>query len=41
MFISYLNSFLYFYTFIQCFFIDLYKKINYDGIYKMHDMGVL
>ena len=41
MFISYLNYFLYFYTLIECFFIDLYEIINYDGIYKMHDMGVV
>ena len=39
MFISYLNYFLYFYTFIERFFIDLYGKINYDGTHKMHDMG--
>ena len=41
MFISYLNYFLYFYTLIECFFIDLYEIINYDGIYKMYDMGVV
>ena len=41
MFISYLNYFLYFYTFIECFFIDLYEKINYDGIYKCRMWGLL
>ena len=40
MFISYLNYFLYIYTFLKCFFIDFYEKINYDRVYKMFDKGV-